>query len=196
MTFLRLTRGHVIAVVAALALLLTMSALDWSTTDQGEEARRIQGIQDEPEPGVAGEVTRDVTEDARIVAEGEERTAFQPGSAIDWLALLALIASIVLALAAAALRAAGRTWGVPIGASVLTAGVGAVAAILVMIFIIQVGAFEVGGQVGIGAPIGLVLVGALTIGAALAARTERAEAEGAVEEPHPRARPDRVPQRS
>jgi hypothetical protein len=194
-TFLRLTRGHVIAAVAALALLLTMSALDWSTTDQGEEARRIQGIQDEPEPGVAGEVTRDVTEDARIVAEGEERTAFQPGSAIDWLALLALIASIVLALAAAALRAAGRTRGLPIGASVLTAGVGAVAAILVMIFIIQVGAFEAGGQVGIGAPIGLVLVGALTIGAALAARTERAEAEGAVE-PHPRARPDRVPQRS
>jgi hypothetical protein len=178
-TFLRLTPGHLIALVAALALLLAMAALDWSTTDQGEEARRIESIQDEPDPGVAGEVTRDVVEDARIVAEGEERIAFQPSSTLDWLVLLALVATIALAVAAAMLRAAGRGWILPIGPSVLTAAVGTVAALVVAAFILQVGVVEVGGQVGPGAPLGLVLVGAVVVGSALAVRAERAEAERA-----------------
>lgn len=178
MTFLRLTRGHLIAAVAALALLPVMAAVDWSTTEQGEEARRIESIQDEPEPGVAGEVTRDVTEDARIVAEGEERTAFQPGSALDWLMLLSLLATIVLALTAATLRAADRGWGLPIGPSTLTAALGTVATVLVAAFILQVGVVEVGGQVAIGAPIGVVLAGAVVVGSAMAARAERPEREG------------------
>jgi hypothetical protein len=177
MTFLRLTRGHLIAAVAALALLPVMAAVDWSTTEQGEEARRIEGIQDEPEPGVAGEVTRDVTEDARIVAEGEERTALQPGSALDWLVLLSLLATIVLALTAATLRAADRGWALPIGPSTLTAAVGTVATVLVAAFILQVGVVEVGGQVAIGAPIGVVLAGAVVVGSATAVRAERPEGE-------------------
>lgn len=195
MTFLRLTRGHVIAAVAALALLLVMAALDWSTTDQGEEARRIESIQDQPDPGVAGEVTRDVTEDARIVAEGEEGTAFQPGSALGWLLLVALLASILLALAAAVLRAAARTVGGATGPSAVTAAVGALATVLTMVFIVAVGT-AAGGQVGPGAVIGLTLVGLLTVGAALAARAERSEGEAGPERGRTAPSARRVPQRS
>lgn len=195
MTFLRLTRGHLIAAVAALALLLTMAALDWSTTDQGEEARRIESIQDAPDPGVAGEVTRDVTEDARIVAEGEEATAFQPGSALGWLLLLALIASIVLALGTAALRAAARTVGGAIGPSAITAAVGALATVVAMVYIVAVGT-QPGGQVGPGAVLGLAFVGLLAVGAALAARVERSEGEAGAEWGPTATSARRVPQRS
>ena len=44
MTFLRLSRWDWIAFVAALGLLLVMSA-DWYTTKQGEECRRIEQLQ-------------------------------------------------------------------------------------------------------------------------------------------------------
>ena len=182
MTFLRLRRGHLIAALAALALLFAM-ALDWSSTDQGEEARRIESAQDAPAPGVAGEVTRDVTEDARIVAEGEERNAWQPSGGFDYLLLVLLVASAVMALAAAAIRATGRTFEPPLTPSVVTAAVAAVAALVAMIWIIQVGAIETGGQVGLGAPLGLLAVGAVAVGAALAARAERAEVEGSAPAP-------------
>jgi hypothetical protein len=162
----------VVAAVAALALLLVM-ALDWYSTAEGEEARRIEEIQDEPEPGVAGEVTREVTEEAAIQAEEEERTAWTAGDALDRIVLVLLLASVILALAAAVLRAADRRYPPPLTPSVVAAGLAAVATLLVAVRIIDVGAVEAGGAVEPGAPLGLLAVGAIAIGSTLAWRAER-----------------------
>lgn len=173
MTFLRLSRGHVIAAAAALVLLLVMS-MDWYTTDFGEEARRIESIQDDPEPGtLAGEATREVTEEAAIQAEEEEETAWQATGALDRVILVLLVATIVLALAAAALRAADRHYPPPLTPSLLASGFAAAAALLVTVRIVQEGAVEAGGAVAAGAPLGLLGLAAIAVGAGLAARTER-----------------------
>lgn len=173
MTFLRLTPGHVVAGVAALVLLLFM-ALDWYTTDFGEEARRVEDVQGTPEPGVAGEVDRELTEEAAIQAEEEESTAWTAGDALDRVILVLLLVSVILALAAAALRAADRRYPPPLTPSTIAAAVAAVAAVLVAVRIVDVGAGEAGGAVELGAPLGLLAVGAIAIGSGLAARAERA----------------------
>jgi hypothetical protein len=176
-TFLRLTPGHMVAAVAALVLLLVM-ALDWYSTDEGEEARRIQEVQGEPEPGVAGEVTREVNEEAEVRAEEEESTAWTAGDALDRVILVLLVVSVILALLAAALRAADHRYPPPITPSAAAAVAAALAAALLAVRIIDVGAAEAGGAVELGAPLGLLALGAIAIGSGMAARTERAPEPG------------------
>lgn len=171
MTFLRLTPAHVVAGVAALVLLLAM-ALDWYSTDLGEDARRIEQLQGQPVPGQGGEVEREVKESASIEAETEERNAWEPDDALDAIALALLIGSVVFALGAATLRAAGRSYAGPLTPSLLAALFAAAAAVVVVVRIIDVGAVEAGGQVEIGAPLGVVAVGVLGVAAARAARAE------------------------
>lgn len=175
MTFLRLTPGHAIAMVAALVLMLA-TAVDWYSTDIGEEARRIESIQGEPEPGtLSGEVTREITSRASDLAELQEQNAWTAPGVLDRIVLTLLLGSVLLALAAAALRAADRRYAPPLTPSSIAAAVASAAAILVAARIIQEGAVEAGGQVEPGAPLGLVAVAVLAAGAALAARTEREE---------------------
>lgn len=173
MTFLRLSPGHAVAAVAALVLLLVM-AMDWYTSDFGEEARRIESIQGEPEPGTqAGELTREVTEEAAIQAEEEEATAWGASGALDRVILVLLLATVLLALVAALLRAADRRYPPPLTPSLLVAGLAAAAALLVAFRIVQEGAIETGGAVAPGAPLGLLALGAIAVGASMAARVER-----------------------
>lgn len=174
MTFVRLDRGHAVAAVAALCLLLAM-AVDWYSTDEGAEVRRIEAIQGEPAPGEPGQVTREVLEGASIAAEDEERNAWQAAGDLDRIVLAVLLASVVLALGAAALRAAGRRYPGPLDPSVLAASVAALATLLIALRIVQVGAIDAGGVVKVGAPVGLVAAAAIAIGSALAARAERAQ---------------------
>jgi hypothetical protein len=174
-TFLRLTRWHAVAALAALVLLAVM-ALDWYTTEQGEEARRIEAVTGEP----SGEPTQrqfdvEVIEGSSITAEENEENAWQATGLLNRLVLILLLASAVLTLAAAALRAAGRTTTGAGQPSVAAAGIAALATVLVAIRIIDAGALEVGGEVEIGAPLGLLTVGVLAIAAARAARVEREE---------------------
>ena len=156
MTFLRLSRGHVIAAVAALALLLAMGVIDWYSTVEGEEARRTEQITGEPAPGLQGEIDREVLESSSTLAEENEELAVFASDAADRIVLVLLLATVVLALAAI---------------------LGAAAALAVTVRIIQVGAFESGGEIEAGAPLALVVLGVLAFGAARAARVERAERE-------------------
>lgn len=172
MSLFRLSPGHVVAGVAALALLLAM-ALDWYSSDFGEDARRIEELQGEPVPGVGGDVEREVAESASIEAEEEERNAWQASGVLDRILLALLIGSALFGLAAAALRAADRSYSLPLTPSLLAAGFGAAGALLVAIRIVDVGAVEAGGAVEPGAPLGLIAVGVLAVGAALASRSER-----------------------
>lgn len=176
MNFLRLSRWHAIAAVAALVLLAVM-AMDWYTTEEGEEARRLESITSPPAPGTQGEIDREVLESSSILAEENEANAWQPSEALDWIVLVLALATVALALAAAALRASGRRPGARVATSTLAAWVAALTALFVVVRILDVGAVETGGEVKIGAPLGLVALGAIAFAAARAGRIERGEEE-------------------
>jgi hypothetical protein len=174
-TFLRLSPGHIVAAVAALVLLAIM-AIDWYSTAQGESFRRDESLiqEDELEPGTqAFDTQQQLSEDASIQAEEEERTAWTASDALDRVVLVLLLASIVLALAAAFLRAADRRYPPPLTPSGVAAAAAALAALLVAVRIVDVGSGEAGGAVEAGAPLALVALAALAVGSVLASRVER-----------------------
>jgi hypothetical protein len=167
-TFTRLSRGDLLAMVAALALLLVM-ALDWYTTAVGENARDVQ-------EKVLPQITREdptVKRDAAEAAETEEKNAWQVDALIDRVILLALLGAAVLALFAAWAKAAGRTIGPP-SPSALATLVGLLASALLVYRILQPPGLNAAAVVKPGAPLGLLCVGLLTIGARIATRGERA----------------------
>lgn len=173
MTFSRLLRADVVAAVAAVALLFVM-ALDWYSTATGERARFRQE-QAQPEGALAGEPARVQQEEAEIVAEGEERNAWQETGAIDRLILLGLLATFALAIANAYIRAAGKRFEPPLTPSTLTAVAATVTALLVAYRTIQEPGFDNVNTVQAGAPLALVVLAVI----ALAARgAMRAEEEG------------------
>lgn len=171
MTFARLTRGDWIAWAAALVLLAAL-AMDWYGTQLGDEARRIEESA-QPNGALAGEVEREVQEDARLVAEGEERNAFQEDGPLDRAILAVLLVSAGLAFLSGLQRAAGRTPG----AATETAAAAATAgALLVAYRIVQEPGLDAGTTVKLGAVLALIACAALALGAATALRAEREEA--------------------
>ena len=178
MTFLRLRRGHAVAGVAALVLLL-VSAMDWYSTKQGEEARRAERLA-LPEGAEGANVTRGLREEAEIRAEQEERNAWQADALVDRLLLLLLLAAVLLAFVAAARRAAGRP---SVSASRLAFAVATAGALLITYRIIQPPGLNSAATVKAGALLGLLATGALAFGALRAFRGEQAERRAAAEEP-------------
>jgi hypothetical protein len=171
MTFARLTRGDWVAAVAALALLLVM-AMDWYTTEAGQEAR-TQEKQTQPRGATAGEVGRAVDERARIAAEEAEQNAWQADPFPDRIILVFLLASIVLAIAAAFLRAAAIRFEPPWTPSAMATIIGLFTAVLVATRIVQKPSVDIGAVIKLGAPLGLVCVGTLALGARAAWNAER-----------------------
>jgi hypothetical protein len=182
-TFLRLSRWDWLAFAAALLLLLSMS-VDWYTTKQGEECRRVESVQT-PDGGVQGDlIGRDVRRDARECAEKREKNAWQASALIDRLILLALLVAIVAAVAAGFLRAAGRRFEPPRTPSAVASFAGLAAALLIVYRILQPPGFNPGAVVEGGAPIGLALAGFLAIAARSASRAEE-EAPSPADTPPP-----------
>lgn len=107
MTFLRLTPGHMLAFAAALALLL-FAGLDWYTTAQGAEARRIERLQAPLEGEAQTPRSQAVAEAARRSAETYERNAWQADEPLEWLVLGGLLVASWSAIIAAFVRATGR----------------------------------------------------------------------------------------
>jgi hypothetical protein len=168
MTFTRLGRGDLLAMVAALALLLVM-ATDWYTTHRGELARRDQSL---VQPGFNNQTTPTESQKEAEFAETQEKTAWQADALIDRLILIALLAAIALALVAAWARAAGRRLGPP-SPSTLATFAGLAASLMLVYRILQPPGLNEAAVVKVGAPLGLLCVGLLTIGARVAARGER-----------------------
>jgi hypothetical protein len=162
MTFARLRTADWVALAAALALLLVM-ALDWYSTALGDEARRIERNTQGNYQGEAGQDIRDYNEDARIVAEGEERNAWQADGAVDRVILIALLAAALLAVASGFLRAAGRRFEPPLTPSGLAAIAAAVAALLVTYRIVQEPGLDEASTIKAGAPLAVVVLGALLL---------------------------------
>jgi purine-cytosine permease-like protein len=172
MTFLRLNRGQVLAMVAALALLLVM-AMDWYTTKAGQNARDLAS---KVEPQVNVETEPSETSKLNTFAETQEKTAWQADGVIDRIILVALLAAVACALGAAWVAAAGKRVGPP-SLSALASVFGLLACVLIVYRIIQPPGLNSAAVVTAGAPLGLLCAGLLAFGARVAVRDERAHLE-------------------
>jgi hypothetical protein len=168
--FERLTRGHMVAAVSALALLLVM-AMDWYGSVEADEARRISdtaltsGAQ-------AGEAGRAVKADADRILARDEKNAWQTTGTIDRVLLALLLLSVFLPLVAAAFRAQGRRFNPPMTPSSLAAICAAAAALLLAYRILQEPGDDVSTTVKIGAVLGLGLLAVVGMGAVAAFQKE------------------------
>ena len=166
--------GHAIALIGALALLLVM-AMDWYSSAQGDEARRIESITDNPSGAEAGEVDRRLNEEARFVAEGEEKNAWQADRLIDRILLVVLLAAIVLAVLAAVTRAAGAKPTKGLGPTGLAALFATAGAVLVAYRIVQEPGLDDATNVKAGALLALIALAMIALGSAYALRADDAE---------------------
>jgi len=173
-TFLRLNRWNWLAFAAALALLLVMSSL-WWTTHQAEQCRHNAAVQTAPSPGGVqnSEITRKLKSDARRCEAKYDKTAWSASAFIDRVILICLLVAIVAAVAAAFLRAADRRFTPPRSPSAIASVAGLVGALLILYRILQPPGLNAAAVIKSGAPIGLALVGILAIGARSAAVAER-----------------------
>jgi hypothetical protein len=163
LTFERLRGADWVVFVAALALLFT-TAPDWYSTTRGEEARQIQ-----KQAGGAGQVEREVEEDAGALAESQERNAWQEDGLIDRVILIALLATSALGVGAAFWRASGRGSD-GLGAYGLTGLAACITALLVLYRIIQEPGFDELTTVKVGAPLALGVLGVMAFACATAVR--------------------------
>ena len=165
-----------IALAGALLLMLVM-AMDWYSTAQGDEARRIESITENPSGAESGEIDRRLNEDARAVAEGEEKNAWQADALIDRILLGLMLAAILFAVLAAIARAAGAKPTKGLGPAGLAAIFAAAAAVAVTYRIIQEPGLDAGTNVKAGAPLALLALAMIALGSSYALRADEREAE-------------------
>ncbi|MFL5865686.1 MAG: hypothetical protein ACJ766_01145 [Thermoleophilaceae bacterium] len=161
MTFARLRTADWLAMVAALALLMIM-ATDWYSTVEGDQARKIENNTPGNAPGEAGQDLRDYKNQARIVAESQERNAWQEKGLIDRVILITLLAAIALAIASGFLRAAGKRFEPPLTPSSLAAIAAGVGALLLTYRIVQEPGIDSFSTIKAGAPLAVAALGILT----------------------------------
>ena len=170
--------GHAIALVGALALLF-VTAMDWYSTAQGDEARRIESITDNPSGAEAGEIDRRLNEEARFVAESEEKNAWQADGVIDRIILGLMLAAIALAVLTAIARAAGAKPTEGLGPGGLAALFATGAAVAVAYRIVQEPGLDAATHVKAGALLALLALGMIALGSAYALRADDKEAADA-----------------
>ena len=165
-------RGHWVAGLGALLLLLVM-AMDWYSTATGDEARRIERITEGASGAESGELDRRLNEDAAFVAEGEEKNAWQVDKLIDRVILALMLGAIVLALLTLFTRALGaRAKPSGLGPAGIAAILATAAAVLVAYRIIQEPGLDAGTHVKAGAPLALIPLAMIAIGSASALRAD------------------------
>lgn len=160
MTFARLRPADWVVLVAALGLLLATAA-DWYSTQSGEEARTIEDSAEQ----------LDIRERAAVLAENEERNAWQPVGFVDLLALTGVLTTAALSVVAAYARAAGRR-SERLGPTALAGLAATLTALLVLYRILQEPGFDALTTVQLGAPLALALLGAIAFAAAVSVRQE------------------------
>lgn len=165
MTFTRLRLADWVAFLAALALLFATAA-DWYSTKGGEQARQIE--KSAPTRGEGAELA----DDAAATAESEERNAWQADGGIDRVILVALLATVALAVYAAFMRAAGRG----LGFTALAGLAAALTALLVLYRMLQEPGTDDVTTLKAGAPLALAALGVLALACAMSLRVEE-EAE-------------------
>jgi hypothetical protein len=169
----RLSLGHVLAALAALALMLVM-AMDWYTTKLGEERREAERNAEALE-----RVEPNLDEEASNLAEEEERNAWQEDGTIDRLLLVTLLATVAATIFAALAYAAGRRFEGPLKPSVAIAALALLSEALVTYRILQEPEADSITEVSAGPPLALLCLAAISVGAFLAMRAEEEGAPGA-----------------
>ena len=106
------------------------------------------------------------------MAEGEEKNAWQPHALIDRILLGLMLAAIVLAIVTAFTRAAGAKPTEGLGPAGLAAIFAAVAALVVAYRIIQEPGLDEGTNVKAGAPLALIALAMIALGASSALRAD------------------------
>lgn len=182
MSFERLRLFDWVALLAAVALLFTM-ALDWYSTPQGQDARRLESLS-QPQGALGGEISREVQDEARLAAQKAERNAWQQGGGIDRVILVALLLTAGLGVAAAFFRAAGRRFEPPWTPSSLTAIAAVITALLVAYRIVQEPGLDEATTIQAGAPLAVIVLGVLAFASGRGLRSE--EQGNAFREPRPR----------
>jgi hypothetical protein len=172
-TFTRLRAFDWVALVAALALLF-VSAMDWYSTTAGNEARRIEGLS-QPSGALGGEADRQLQEEARTTAEGQEKNAWQASGGIDRVILVALLGTVALEILGAFARAAGCGSRAALPPSALAGLAGAVTALLVTYRIVREPGFDESTTVKVGAPLALIVLGVLALASAQSLRADEAD---------------------
>jgi hypothetical protein len=166
----RLTRGHVLAAVAALALLLTM-ALDWYGSREGDAAQQVLQNSN-PSGAQGGEVGRELQADAKAIIAREEKNAWQADEPVDRVLLAFLLLSVILPLAAAALRSEGRRFEPPWTPSSLSAIAATIAALLIAYRLIQEPGVDAETNIKLGLPLALLCLAGVALGSASAFQKE------------------------
>jgi hypothetical protein len=187
----RLTAGHAVAAVAALALLLIM-AIDWYGSEQADLARSLESPA-ATRGADAGEVGRAVQQDAQRIIARDEKNAWQADGTIDRVLLGLLLLSVFLPLAAAALRSEGRRFEPPWTPTGLAAISAALAAVLVAYRVVNEPGADAATTIKPGPALALAALAAVGLASAAAYRKEaewtavrrsaRASAEGSRETP-------------
>jgi ribose/xylose/arabinose/galactoside ABC-type transport system permease subunit len=172
MTFARLRLADWVAMLAAVAVLFVM-AMDWYSTPQAEEARRLERIED-PVGALGGEPARRIDEEARAAAEAKEKNAWQADATIDRGILVALLLTVGLGLLAGFLRATGRRFEPPFTPSALAALAAATAAALITVRIVQEPGPDEASTVQSAPPLAIAVLGVLALACAIALRSEEA----------------------
>jgi hypothetical protein len=172
-SFERLTKGDALAWLAALALLL-VTAVDWWSTKLGNAARAVQhDVQKIPGGALGNDIPSTVQDQAKLVAQAQEKNLWQTHGAIDRLILIVILATALCAALAAVMRVAARRFNggfTPTAAAAVLAGVGA---LLVLYRLVQQPGDDQVTVVKSGPWLALVALGLLGVGAALAWRAER-----------------------
>jgi hypothetical protein len=168
--FERLARGHVVAGVAALVLVLVM-AMDWYGSHAADLAHQVSSSA-QTTGADAGEAGRALKQDADSIIARDEKNAWQEQRTFDRVILAMLLLSVALALYAAAHRAAGKRAEPPWTPSALTAIVAAATALLVAYRIVNVPGADAVTTVKIGAPLGLICLVGIAWGSANAFKGE------------------------
>jgi hypothetical protein len=171
LTFRRVLRADLVAMVAALVLLLVM-ATDWYSTTLGNDARQIQKIST-PQKGLAAGEAEDLRRsDAKFLAQSQEKNAWRASGGIDRVILVALLATIILAIAAAWLRAAGRRFEPPGTPSTAAAALAVVTGALVVYRIIQEPGDDSITVIKAGAPVAVAVLAVIALACRQAMRAE------------------------
>jgi hypothetical protein len=173
MSFERLTKGDALAWVAGLALLF-VTAIDWYSTTLGNAAREIQHeVQNVGGGPLSTDVTGTIADQAKLVANGQEKNLWQVHGAIDRVMLVVILAAALCAALAAVMRVADRRFRgslTPSSAAAVLAGVGA---LLVLYRIVQQPGDNQVTTLKSGPWLAFVALGLVCLGASLAWRAER-----------------------
>jgi hypothetical protein len=172
--FERLARGHTVAAIAALVLLLVM-AMDWYGSQAADAAHQIDNSA--LTRGSQGGASAAVRADAQAVIARDEKNAWQEDDSLGRLLLFMLLGCVFLPLFAAAYRAAGRRAQPPWTPSALAAILAAATALLVAYRIVNEPGNDVTTTVKLGAPLGLLALAAIGLGSAWAFQGEAEWAE-------------------